>query len=165
MTVVIAEVADLLKLVADGIGNVRSIVDAARDGYTSLTKNHPNAQTDLANLLDEIGKLTEYLADASSIVTSFAFTVSETELGRQPDRFNDLLRKRQAGVLARFDAQLGATRAHSSEIGMYGIPTATGSGEERDAESVRPSEYGQGTGEEDEPARPGGIRERWGAPR
>ena len=105
-------------LVAVGIGNVRSIVDAARDGYAFLTKNHPNAQTDLANLLDEIGKLTEYLADASSIVTSFAFTVSETELGRQPDRFNDLLRKRQA-VLARFDAQLGATRAHSSEIGMY----------------------------------------------
>ena len=115
---VVQEVADLLKLVADAIGNVRTIIDTARDGQQFLQRNHPDAKDDLASLLEEIGKLTEYLADASSIITGFAFAVTGTDLDRQPRAFNDLFVQRQA-VFARFDAQLQRTRAHCSTIGNY----------------------------------------------
>jgi hypothetical protein len=112
------EVADLLKLVAEGVRNVRTIVDAARDGYKYLHEHHADAEADLANLLEELGKLTEYLADGASIITGFAFTVTGTDLDRQPRAFNDLLVERQR-VFARFDAQLDRTRTHCSKVGMH----------------------------------------------
>lgn len=115
----IAEVLDLLKVVADGIGNVRTVVEAARDGEKFLRTHYPDAEKDLADLLDEIGKLTEYLADASSIITGFAFTVTGSDVDRQPRAFNDLLVQRQA-VFARFDNQLQLTRTHCSRIDDYG---------------------------------------------
>jgi hypothetical protein len=114
----VEEVADLLKVVAHGISNVRMIIDAARDGHQYLQGHHPDAQADLAKLLDQFGKLTEYLAEASSIITGFAFAVTGTAFDREPRAFNDLLVKRQA-VFARFDAQPELTRAHCSEIGMH----------------------------------------------
>ena len=116
---VIAEVSDLLKTVADGISNVRTVVEAARDGEEFLRTNYPDAEKDLADLLDEIGKLTEYLADASSIITGFAFTVTGSDVDRQPRAFAKLLVQRQA-VFARFNTQLEATRTHCRRIADYG---------------------------------------------
>jgi hypothetical protein len=115
---VVKEVTDLLKLVAEGISNVRTIVDAARDGREYLHQHHKDAETDLASLLEEIGKLTESLAEGASIVTHFAFTVSGSDLDRQPARFNDHLEQRQA-VFARFDSQLEKTKASCSKIGHH----------------------------------------------
>jgi hypothetical protein len=114
----VSDVGALLNLVGDGIRNVRTIVDATRDGYAYLQAHHSGAQADLASLLVEMGKLTEYLADAASIITGFAFTVSGSDVARQPRAFNDLVVDRQA-VFARFDAQLEVTRSHCSVIGNH----------------------------------------------
>ena len=112
------EVAALLRLVGEGITNVRSIVDAARDGHAYLHQHHKDAEKDLASLLEEIGKLTESLAEGASIVTHFAFTVSGSDLDRQPARFNDRLEQRQA-VLDRFDSQLEKTKTSCATIGHH----------------------------------------------
>ena len=42
------EVAVFLRLVGEGITNVRSIVDAARDGHAYLHQHHKDAEKDLA---------------------------------------------------------------------------------------------------------------------
>jgi hypothetical protein len=55
----VKEVADLLELVANGVKDVRSILEAARDGHAYLKRHHPEAQQDLAGLLEELRKLVQ----------------------------------------------------------------------------------------------------------
>lgn len=118
------DAAALLKEVAGGIRDLRTIIEAARDGEKFLTRHHPDARKAFADLLEELGKLTEYLADASSIVTAFEFTVTGSDVDRQPRAFNDQLVEREA-VFARFDNQLDQTRIHCSAVGGYSEQLAT----------------------------------------
>jgi hypothetical protein len=121
------EVADALKLVADGINNVRTIVEAARDAPRYLSRHYPNASDELASLLEELAKLVQLQAEASSVVTHFDFTVTGTDMGRQPSRFNDYLLEHKA-VAERYRLQLDQTRTHCSQIGLhlFGLRTAIG---------------------------------------
>jgi hypothetical protein len=112
------EVADALKLVADGINNIRTIVQAARDAPKYLSRHYPNAADELAGLLGELAKLVQLQAEASSVVTHFDFTVTGTDIDRQPSRFNDYLLEHKA-VAEKYRIQLDQTRTHCSEIGRH----------------------------------------------
>lgn len=122
----VKEVSDALKLVADGINNIRTIVEAARDAPKYLSRHYPNASDELASLLRELANLVQLQAEASSVVTHFDFTVTGTDIGRQPSRFNDYLLEHKAAA-ERYRLQLDQTRTHCSEIGyhLFGPKTAT----------------------------------------
>jgi hypothetical protein len=112
------EVADLLKLVAEGIQNIRSIVTAAKDGAAYLDRHFRRRVLNSPPCFDELGKLAQVLAEASSIVTHFAFTVSGSEVDREPREFINKYGEHRV-VYEELMNQLDATRAHSSQIGYY----------------------------------------------
>jgi ABC-type transporter Mla subunit MlaD len=114
----VAEVVALLDQVAKGISNLRSIIKAARDGYAYLERYHSDARDDLGKLLEELRKLGQLLAEASSIVTHFDFTVSGSGVGEEPARFNRLLIEHKS-VFQQFEDQLDDTRTRSGRVGAH----------------------------------------------
>jgi hypothetical protein len=86
---VVAEVADALKLVSDVVKNTRTIVEAVNDGQKFLKRYHPEAQADLSALLEEVQKSISGLAQVSSVVTGFQFTVAGAARDLEPRVFNN----------------------------------------------------------------------------
>lgn len=85
----VKEVVDMIDLIAKSVDNMQKIADAVRTGVGYLKAKHPEASDDLLAMCQEITKTLDALAVASSVVTRFSFTVSGTNLDREPRVFND----------------------------------------------------------------------------
>ena len=108
---IVKEVADGIKLVADGIGNIRKIYDAIHDGKEYLKTEHPDVKDDVAAMCIEMRKTLQAIATASSIITHFRFNVSTQEIESEPTRFNDYLIKYKFQAM-NVESQLDSLRGH-----------------------------------------------------
>lgn len=109
---IVEEVADAIGKVAKGIENVRTIVDAIKEGKQYLTVKHPEAKALVAAMLTEMQKTIEVIARASAVLTHFWFTAnSEQSLERFNERYE--LHKQEASTLR---VNLEQLRTHCSKI-------------------------------------------------
>lgn len=112
---IVQEVADGIKLVAEGIDNIRKIHDAIRDGKEYLGAKHPKVKADVAAMCIEMRKTLQAIATASSIITHFRFNVSNQAIGSEPSRFNDYLMQYKAQAM-NVESQLDSLRGHCHKI-------------------------------------------------
>lgn len=114
----VKEVADAIEVVADGIGNVRKIYEAVRDGKRYLEEKHPEVRKNVAEMCGELRKTMQAIASASSIVTHFSFNVSDQAIATEPTRFNDYLMQYKTQALG-VESQINALRGHCSIIKQH----------------------------------------------
>ncbi|MBN2196107.1 MAG: hypothetical protein JW751_25040 [Polyangiaceae bacterium] len=111
------EVLDTIKAVAEGIGNVRKVVEAVRDGRAYLEQKHPGAKGHVLAMLEELRKDMALLREESSILTGFWFTVgSEASVAT----FNELCRKHRHKA-DELRGGFDALRGHCSLIRAHAI--------------------------------------------
>jgi hypothetical protein len=111
----IDDVIEIIKQVAEGVDHIKTIADAVKDGRDFLKARHPEIQTDLTALCQEMQKTTIAVAAASAVLTHFRFTVSGSAVSSEPARFNEhfIAHKERA---ARVSISLEAMRGHCSKI-------------------------------------------------
>jgi hypothetical protein len=124
------DVIDGLKLVADGIKNVKTIAEAVRSGKDYLKSNHPDVKNDLRAMITELGKSMFVIKRASAVLTNFRFAITTDTRGSELARFNDYF------IQSKTEAQhlrnnIEDLRSHCSRIREYGekisgSATATG---------------------------------------
>lgn len=83
------DILDGLKLVAEGIKNVRTIAEAVKDGEAYVRVNHPDVQVTLRALLAELEKSLMLVKQASAVLTNFRFAVATDGQGAELARFNN----------------------------------------------------------------------------
>jgi hypothetical protein len=85
----IKDILDALKLVSEGIDNVKSILDAVKTGANYLNTQHPDVQGNVQKLVVELGKSVGVVKQASAVLTNFRFAVSADGRSDELARFND----------------------------------------------------------------------------
>jgi hypothetical protein len=85
---IVREMADAINLLADLVRNTRELTKAINDGRDYLASQHPDAKKDLAEMLTEMQRTVEGLADVTSVVTGFRFTTAGAAVDFEPARFN-----------------------------------------------------------------------------
>src|ERR1035437_3870031 len=88
-TAMVKDVLDGLKMVSEGIKNVKEIAEAVRDGTNYLKAKHPQVRDDLKALVEELRKSLNVVKQASAILTNFRFAVAADAKGLELARFND----------------------------------------------------------------------------
>jgi hypothetical protein len=121
------DVSDALKLVAEGIKNIRSIAVAIKDGKEYISRRHPDIKADVAAMCAEMRKTMQAVAAASAIITHFRFTVESEALQSEPARFNEHLmaHKLQARDV---EQQLESMRGHCHVIRNHAARLADAAG-------------------------------------
>ncbi len=111
---IIQEVRDAIAAVADNVEHIRTISEAVTNGKDYLKTTHSSVAGDLAAMCEEMGKSSQALAAASSIVTHFRFVIGDGLAG-EASRFNEHLvsHKAQAETV---DRSLTSMRGHCSVI-------------------------------------------------
>jgi uncharacterized coiled-coil protein SlyX len=71
--VLVSEVADVIRELAGVVKNTREIVDAVNDGKKFLASRHPEAQQDFSDLLGQMQRAVEGLAEVTKVITGFRF--------------------------------------------------------------------------------------------
>jgi hypothetical protein len=112
---VVAEVRDGVKLVADGIENIRTIYSAMNDGKEYIDQLHPDVKKDLAAVCVEMRKTANAVATASAIITHFRFTTAGHAKDLEPARFNEHLLESKSDVQD-IEDQLNALRGRCGII-------------------------------------------------
>jgi len=115
----VKDVIDGLKLVADGIESVKKIADAVKSGREYVATKHPNIQTDLRLLLEELRKSVLLIKRASAVLTNFRFAISTDNQGLELARFNNYF------IQSKTEAQhlqdhIDDLRTHCSKIREHG---------------------------------------------
>lgn len=119
-----------LKLVADGIKNVKTIVDAVKSGRDYVNTKHPEVRCDLRLMMDELRKSLLLIKRASAVMTNFRFAVSADLHASELARFNDyfIQSKEESQHLETHIDDLrthcSRIREHAAKIGVE--PTKTG---------------------------------------
>jgi uncharacterized phage infection (PIP) family protein YhgE len=111
----IKDVLDALKVVADGIDSVKSILDAVKTGANYLKAKHPDVQGEVQKLVAELGKSVGVIKAASAVLTNFRFAVATDGQGKELARFNNYF------IKSKTDAQflrdhIEDLRTHCSKV-------------------------------------------------
>jgi hypothetical protein len=101
--VLVTEVADVVRTLADVVRNTREIVDAVNDGRKFLAAKHPEAQKDFAELLSQMQLTVEGLAEVTKVISGFRFvtdmrTLDRDTADRELARFNDYVIEQKADI-------------------------------------------------------------------
>jgi hypothetical protein len=119
---IVVEVADSIRLVAQGVDNIRTIASAIQEGKEYVQRRHPDINEDLAGMCEEMRETLVAVATASAIITHFRFTVGSDATELEPARFNEHLmaHKTQAsGVRDRLASMRGhchVIREHAENL-------------------------------------------------
>ena len=124
------DVVDGLKLVADGIKNVKTIAEAVKNGRDYLKAKHPEIQSDLRAMVLELGKSLFVIKQASAVLTNFRFAIATDTQGTELARFNDYFIKSKTEAQHLRD-RIDDLRTHCSKVREHasrisGSATATG---------------------------------------
>lgn len=111
----IKDILDGLKLVSEGIRNVKSILDAVNTGANYLKAKHPDVQGDVRNLVTELGKSIAVIKQASAVLTNFRFAIATDGHGKELARFNDYFIKSKAEAQFLRD-HIEDLRTHCSKV-------------------------------------------------
>jgi len=109
------DVVDGLKLVADGITNVKTIAEAVKNGRDYLKAKHPEIQNDLLEMVVELGKSVFVIEQASAVLTNFRFAISTDTRGTELARFNDYFIKSNTDAQLLRD-RIDDLRTHCSKV-------------------------------------------------
>lgn len=94
-------VAGVLKLIADVVRDTRELVEALNDGRKFLAAKHPEAESQFAELLEQMEKTVVGLSQVTALVTSFGFV---SERGKIPAseavRFNNYVMDQRKQIVA-----------------------------------------------------------------
>jgi chromosome segregation ATPase len=90
----VSEIADVIRMLADVVRNTREIVDAVNDGRKFLASRHPEAQQEFSELLEQMQRTIEGLAEVTKVISRFRFvsdgsTVDRETAERELGRFNN----------------------------------------------------------------------------
>ena len=119
----IKDVLEALKIVSEGINNVKSILDAVKTGANYLKTQHPDVQGDVQKLVVELGKSLGVVKQASAVLTNFRFAVTVDGRSDELARFNDyfIKSKTEAQFLRNHIQDLrthcSKVRDHAQQIG------------------------------------------------
>jgi hypothetical protein len=111
----IKDVLDGLKLVSEGIQNVKTIAKAVKDGTNYLKAKHPDVRDELRALLEELRKNMNVIKQASAVLTNFRFAVAKPS---ELERFNDYFIKSKTEA-QQLHNQIDDLRTHCSKIRMH----------------------------------------------
>ena len=101
-----------LKLVSEGIKNVKSIAKAVKDGTNYLKAKHPDARDEPRALMEELRKNMNVIKQASAVLTNFRFAITNpSDLAR----FNDYFIKSKTDAQQLLN-QIDDLRTHCSKI-------------------------------------------------
>jgi hypothetical protein len=120
---VIKDILESLQLVSGGIDNVRSILDAVRTGTDYLKTKHPHVQSDVRQLVMELGKTVGVVKQASAVLTNFRFAVAADSGSHELARFNDYFIKSKSETqflrdhIEELRTHCSKVRDHASRIG------------------------------------------------
>jgi hypothetical protein len=98
---IVRDVADAIHLLAELVRDTRELADAISDGRKFLTREHPEAKSDLVEMLTQMQATVEGLAEVTSVVTGFRFTITGAAVDFEPARFNKYVisqKKKVAGL-------------------------------------------------------------------
>lgn len=112
---IVAEVADGLKIVSDGVRSIRTIREAIEDAHAYLEAKHPDVREDVAALCAEMRKTAQAIAAATAIITHFRFQVGGDPNPAELSRFNDYLITNK-GLAGHAEEQLHNLRGHCHVI-------------------------------------------------
>jgi hypothetical protein len=73
----VREIADVIRMIAEVVKNTREIVETINDGRKFLAANHPDAKGDFVDLLDEMQRTVEGLAEVTKVISGFRFVYDE----------------------------------------------------------------------------------------
>ena len=126
----VKDVLDGLKVVAEGIKNVKAIAEAIESGRNYLKTAHPDVQPDLRAMVAELGKSLFVIKRASAVLTNFRFAIANDAQGAELARFNNyfIQSKTEAQLLR---DQIEDLRTHCSKIRQHGskiVGSATATG-------------------------------------
>jgi hypothetical protein len=116
----VSEVAALIKELGDVVKSTRDIVEAVNDGRKYLKLRHPEAEGDLAELLQQMQRAIEGLASVTRIVGSFRFVVHpgqvDVDSARQDlVRFNDYVMQQRTHA-AKLHANIRTLKAQCEKV-------------------------------------------------
>jgi len=111
----IKDILDALKLVSDGIGNVKSILDAVKTGTNYLKTQLPQVQGDVQKLVVELGKSVNVIKQASAVLTNFRFGITTDGRSDELARFNDYFIKSKSEAQFLRD-HIQDLRTHCSKV-------------------------------------------------
>ena len=126
----VKDVIEGLKLVSDGIDSVKTIAEAVKSGKDYIKARHPEVQSDLKLMVDELAKSLFVIKRASAVLTNFRFAVSIDVQGSELARFNNYFIQSKAeaqhlrGHIEDLRTHCSKVREHGAKIG--GSATATG---------------------------------------
>lgn len=92
----VQDVIEGLKLVASGVQSIRTITEAIKSGRDYVKAKHPDIQSDLRAMVEELMKSVLVVKQASAVLTNFRFAISTDAKGSELARFNDYFIKSKA---------------------------------------------------------------------
>jgi hypothetical protein len=90
---VIGEIRGAVAMLAEGVGQLRTLVDAMNDGRAYLRSKHPDAEPDVARLLRQMNVTISGLINTAETITSINFTLDGTGRDAAPSVFNEELKR------------------------------------------------------------------------
>lgn len=94
----VREIADAVRMLGDVVNNTRAIAQAVNDGSKFLASKHPDAQQDFIELLAQMQRTVEGLAEVTKIISGFRFVSRGRAVDREPVRFNDYVIAQKAKI-------------------------------------------------------------------
>jgi hypothetical protein len=121
------KVVEDLKVVADAIDSVKSIIGAVRDGKDYVRARHPDVRSDLEKLVVELRKTVILVVEASALLTKFRFAISGTGDASELVRFNEHFMA-QDEKLTKLRDQIEDLRTHCSVVREHASKVGDGAG-------------------------------------
>jgi chromosome segregation ATPase len=118
--VLVSEVADVIRMLADVVKNTREIVDAVNDGRKFLASRYPEAQQDFGDLIDQMQHTVEGLAEVTKLISGFRFVsdggaIDRETADRELARFNDYVIEQKKDI-ANLKNRIRALKADCEKV-------------------------------------------------
>lgn len=94
----VRDIAEVVKMVAEVVRNTREIIQAVNDGRKYLELNYPDSKNEWADLLYQMQRTVEGLAEVTKVVSAFRFSEGPAA-DYETVRFNDYVIEQKAKLV------------------------------------------------------------------
>lgn len=85
----VKDIAEIVGQISKLVKDTRELAKAVTDARAYLEKQHSEVKDNLKEMLSQIQKTIVGIASVTSVVSGFKFTISGSDLDREPARFNN----------------------------------------------------------------------------
>jgi hypothetical protein len=110
----VSDIAEVVKMVADVVRNTREIIQAVNDGRKYLELNYPDSKDEWADLLYQMQRTVEGLAEVTKVVSAFRFSGGPAA-DYDTVRFNNYVIEQKA-KLAELNGRLRDLKGSSGKV-------------------------------------------------